>query len=67
MAQVITCPNCEEEIVVDESTLTIEDAANNLLRRYHGGSPSAGDVARLSDRLRELLVTEFGVSQGRVS
>lgn len=67
MAQVITCPNCEEEIVVDESTLTIEDAANNLLRRYCGGSPSAGDVARLSDRLRELLVTEFGVSQARVS
>lgn len=66
MAQVITCPNCEEEIIVDESSLTIEDAANNLLTRYCGEKPSVGDVARLSDRLRELLVTEFGVSQARV-
>lgn len=67
MPQVITCPNCEEEIVVDESTLTVEDAANNLLRRYCGGNPSTGDVTRLTDSLRKILITEFGISQSRLS
>lgn len=45
---------------------SVEDHAEALLQKYHGGTPSAGDVVRLKEKIEKLLVDEFHVSFGNL-
>ena len=42
----------------------VEDFAEALLQKYQGGTPSAGDVVKLKEKIEKLLVDEFHVSFG---
>ena len=44
----------------------VEDFAEALLQQYQGGTPSAGDVVRLKEKIEKLLVDEFHVSFGNL-
>lgn len=44
----------------------VEDFAEALLQKYQGGTPSAGDVVRLKEKIEKLLVDEFHVSFGNL-
>ena len=65
----VTCPKCGCEFWLDdgvEKSFDVEDAAEKLLENYQGGHPSTGDVQRLKDKLTEILVSEFGISEGKI-
>lgn len=48
-----------------ESTIgDVEDAAEQLLKNYQCGQPSAGEVSSLANKIKEILVSDFGVSSG---
>lgn len=44
----------------------VEDFAEALLQKYQGGTPSAGDVVKLKEKIEKLLVDEFHVSFGNL-
>lgn len=66
----VTCPECGCEFYLVESSvrkfLDVEDAAERLLINYSGCHPSAGDVQKLKERITEVLVSEFGISAGKI-
>lgn len=65
----VTCPECGCEFYLDDSErkfLDVEDAAEGLLTNYSGCHPSAGEVLRLKKRITEVLVSEFGISAGKI-
>ena len=65
----VTCPRCGCEFWADdgvEKSFDVEDAAERLLENYQGGHPSTGDVQKLKERITEILVSEFGVSEGKI-
>lgn len=53
-----------EESISKESS--VEDHAQALLQKCQGGTPSAGDVVRLKEKIEKLLVDEFHVSFGNL-
>lgn len=64
----IECPECGFTFYMDCSGgefLRVEDAAERLLREYTGEHPNTGDVMRLEARIRDILISEFGISEGR--
>ena len=67
---VVTCPFCDQEFDVSseifDSIGDVESAAEHLLERYQSGHPSFGDVQKLKERITEVLVSEFGISEGRI-
>lgn len=70
MEEEITCPECgcefyPEDFLDWKKSLSAKEAATAILNRYTG-SPSAGEVARLEERISEILVSEFGVSSGKI-
>lgn len=70
MDEEITCPECgcefyPEDFLDWKKALSTKEAATALLNRYTD-SPSAGEVARLEERISEILVSEFGVSSGKI-
>lgn len=66
----VTCPFCDQDFDVSseifDSIGDVESAAEQLLERYQGGHPSFGDVQKLKERITEVLVSEFGISEGRI-
>lgn len=66
----VTCPFCNQDFDVSseifDSIGDVESAAEQLLERYQGGHPSVGDVQKLKERITEVLVSEFGISEGRI-
>jgi hypothetical protein len=66
----VTCPFCEQDFYVFseifDSIRDVESAAEQLLERYRGGHPSAGDVQKLKERITQVLVSEFGIGEGRI-
>lgn len=70
MEEEITCPECGCEFYPEDfcdwkKALSAKEAATALLNRYTD-QPSAGEVARLEERISEILVSEFGVSSGKI-
>lgn len=55
-----------EEQAENFSGCDVEDCATALLQKYQGGTPSAGDVVRLKEKIEKLLVDEFHVSFGNL-
>jgi hypothetical protein len=55
-----------EEQAGNFSACDVEDCATALLQKYQGGTPSAGDVVRLKEKIEKLLVDEFHVSFGNL-
>ena len=66
----VLCPFCNQHFDVSsdifDSIGDVESAAEQLLERYQGGHPSVGDVQKLKERITEVLVSEFGISEGRI-
>ena len=66
----VTCPFCDQDFDVSseifDSIGDVESAAEQLLERYQGGHPSAGDVQKLKERITQVLVSEFGIGEGRI-
>lgn len=66
----VTCPFCDQDFDVSseifDSIVDVESAAEQLLEKYQGGHPSFGDVQKLKERITEVLVSEFGISEGRI-
>lgn len=66
----VTCPFCDQDFDVSseifDSIGDVESAAEQLLERYQGGHPSVGDVQKLKERITEVLVSEFGIGEGRI-
>lgn len=66
----VTCPVCTHRFEVEsdifDSIGDVESAAEQLLERYQGGHPSAGDVQKLKERITEVLVSKFGIGEGRI-
>lgn len=66
----VTCPFCDQDFDVSLEIFDrigdVEIAAEHLLERYQGGHPSVGDVQKLKERITEVLVSEFGISEGRI-
>lgn len=66
----VTCPFCDQDFDVSseifDSIGDVESAAEQLLEKYQGGHPSFGDVQKLKERITEVLVSEFGISEGRI-
>lgn len=58
----VICENCGEETYVEEDLLNVNEAADNLLRRYTGERPSVLAVETLAEKIKEILVTEFRLS-----
>lgn len=56
----------ENDELRDVNLETPENAATQLLERYTGENPSAGEVLRLKERISEILVSEFGISAGKI-
>lgn len=55
-----------EEQAGNFSACDAEYCATALLQKYQGGTPSAGDVVRLKEKIEKLLVDEFHVSSGNL-
>lgn len=55
-----------EEKAENFSACNVEDCATALLQKYQGDTPSAGDVVRLKEKIKKLLVDEFHVSFGNL-
>lgn len=66
----VTCPFCDRDFDVSSEIFDrigdVESAAEQLLERYQNGHPSVGDVLKLKERIIEVLVSEFGISEGRI-
>ncbi len=66
----VTCPVCTHRFEVEsdifDSIGDVESAAEQLLERYQGGHPSVGDVQKLKERITQVLVSEFGIGEGRI-
>lgn len=66
----VTCPFCDQDFDVSseifDSIGDVESAAEQLLERYQGGHPSFGDVQKMKEKITEVLVSEFGISEGRI-
>lgn len=66
----VTCPFCDQDFDVSseifDSIGDVESAAEQLLERYQGGHPSVGDVQKLKERITQVLVSEFGIGEGRI-
>lgn len=56
----------EDDLEEYISKRVVEDFAEALLQEYQGGTPSAGDVVRLKEKIEKLLVDEFHVSSGNL-
>ena len=67
---VVTCPFCDQDFDVSleifDSIGDVESAAEQLLEKYQCRHPSAGDVQKLKERITEVLVSEFGICEGKV-
>lgn len=60
--QHVVCPFCDEEFEEEiEKPSTLDDITQALLRFV--GSDSAGDEARIRDKVIEMMEKEFGVSR----
>lgn len=59
---IVICKNCGEEIYVEEDLLDVDEAADKLLQRYTGERPSILAVETLTEKIKEILVTEFRLS-----
>lgn len=66
----VTCPFCDQDFDVSleifDRIWDVESAAEQLLEKYQCRHPSAGDVQNLKERIIEVLVSEFGISEGKV-
>ena len=65
----VTCPVCTHRFEVEsdiDSIVDVESAAEQLLEKYQCRHPSVGDVQKLKERIAEVLVSEFGISEGRI-
>ena len=66
----VTCPFCDQDFDVSseifDSIGDVESAAEQLLEKYQCRHPSFGDVQKLKERITEVLVSEFGISEGRI-
>lgn len=66
----VTCPFCDQDFDVSseifDSIGDVENAAEQLLEKYQGWHPSVGDVQKLKERITQVLVSEFGISEGRI-
>lgn len=65
----VTCPECSCEFEPDASkgkSLDVEGAAEGLLTNYLGFHPSVGDVQKLKERITKVLVSDFGISEGKI-
>lgn len=66
----VTCPFCGQDFDVSseifDSIGDAESAAEQLLEKYQCRHPSVGDVQKLKERITEVLVSEFGISEGRI-
>ena len=66
----VTCPFCDQDFDVSseifDSIGDVESAAEHLLEKYQCRNPSVGDVQKLKERIIEVLVSEFGISEGRI-
>lgn len=61
----VTCPDCGLEFE-EETYMNAEDCAEEVLRYYTGKKPSVGDVQKLTDRIKESLVKDIGLSVGQL-
>ena len=66
----VTCPFCDRDFDVSseifDSIGDVESAAEQLLEKYQCRHPSVGDVLKPKERISEVLVSEFGISEGRI-
>lgn len=66
----VTCPFCGQDFDVSseifDSIGDVESSAEQLLEKYQCRHPSVGDVQKLKERITEVLVSEFGISEGRI-
>lgn len=66
----VTCPFCDQDFDVSseifDSIGDVESYAEQLLEKYQCRHPSVGDVQKLKERIIEVLVSEFGISEGRI-
>lgn len=44
----------------------LKNAAENLLKYFHGQDPTAGEVDKLSEGIADLLVKNHNVSEGNI-
>lgn len=44
----------------------LKNAAENLLKHFHGQDPTAGEVDKLSEGITDLLVKNHNVSEGNI-